>query len=209
MKNVVVEQEQRIAYYSEDMKNRYLLKIVLNEKASEEILVIMLNPRKHGNLVQDRIIDDISNIFSTKENRVKEVSVMNLFPFEEDEIEDLHEYLAGKDMRKFMAIKQNLAMLKIAIKKVDKIIFAWGDVPENFAQTHYQTSIKDVYHLVRIFRKENHCFVFSLKEKLETLHQNGHPRHPRESSIDKLGKIIDLWIENDDLKLILEESNIN
>lgn len=209
MKNIIVEQKQRIAYYSEDMKNRYLLKVLMNENADEEILVIMLNPRRQGNLVQDTLINDISNFFSSKDNSVKEISIMNLFPFEEDEIEDLHEYLVGKDMRKFIAIKQNLAMLKIEIKKVNKIVFAWGDVPGNFVQSHYQTAIKDVYHLVRIFRKEKHCFIFSLKDKLDILHQNGHPRHPREGSIHGLKKIEDLWIENNELKLVFEESNIN
>lgn len=211
MKNIVVEQEQKIAYYSEDMKNRYLLKVILNDNANvnEEALVIMLNPRKQSNLVQDTIIKDISQLFSKKENSMRAVNIMNLFPFEEDEIEALHAYLNGRDMRKFMAIKHNLAMLRLAVKKADKIILAWGDVPENFVQAHYQTAIKDVYHLLKIFRKEKNCFVFSLKDKLDLVHQNGHPRHPREGSIDSLKKIVDLWIENAHLTLVIEESNIN
>lgn len=209
MKSIEVMQErnQRIGYYSEGLKNRYLLKSIINEHAEKKIAIIMINPKSIHEIKEDTILENAIAYFTEQlEGNIKEVNVVNLFPFKEDNMDFLGEYLAGRDMHKFMAIKYNLHMMKLVIKQSDEIHLAWGDMPGDFAVTHFQTAVRDVYHLIRVFNKEKNCYIFNLKNHESLLNKSGTPFHPKQGEIIGTKKIKKMWIENNELKLNIDDS---
>lgn len=204
---VMQEKDQRIGYYSEDLTNRYLLKAVVNEQANQNIVIIMMNPKNIDNTVEDTILENALTYFTEHYNdEIKEINFVNLFPFKEDRMEVLEDYLTGRVMHKLMSIKYNLHMIKLVIKKVDAIYLAWGNQPANFSLEHFQIAVKDIYHLIRVFNKENHCHIFELLNHENLLNMSGTPFHPEQGKIIGTKKIDKMWIENNELKLTINDS---
>lgn len=193
-----VGEYQGITYYSDNEEERYLLKAIRDPEVDKAVTVIMLNPTKTEEVLADPVVQKAVHYFP---NQVGEVNIINLFPFRENHIHQLDEYMKGQNMRDFSIIKQNLHMIKLAIKDADEIILAWGSLPDGFSAIHYDTCIRDIVHLIRIFHKTNQCYVFEIEGQESLLTWDGHPHHPREGKIQGLQHVSELCIEDGRLVL--------
>lgn len=200
MKRVTLDvgEYQGITYYSDNEKERYLLKAIRDPKVEKIVTVIMLNPTTTEEALADPVVKKAVSYFP---HQVGEVNIVNLFPFRENHINRLDEHMKGKNMRDFSIIKQNLHMIKLAIKDADEIILAWGSLPDGFSAVHYNTCIRDIMHLIRVFHKTTQCYVFEIEGQQSLLTVDGHPHHPREGKIKNLQHVSELCIE--DGKLVL------
>lgn len=188
-----VREYQGVTYYSDDEKERYLLKVICDPEVDKSVTVIMLNPTTTEEALADSVVQKAIHYFP---NKVDEVNIVNLFPFRENHIHQLDEHMKEKNMRYFSIIKQNLHMIKLAIKDADEIILAWGSLPDDFSEAHCHTCIRDIVHLIRMFHKTNHCYVFEIEGQESLLTWDNHPHHPRERKIKGLQHVSELWIED-------------
>lgn len=204
---VMQEEEQLIGYYSEDYRNRFLLKSIINEQATRKIAIIMINPKSIDEAIDERGLENtIAYLTRETEEQIKEINIVNLFPFYEEPLDKVMEYLEGVDMNKFMTLKYNLHMLKLVIKQVDEIYLAWGDEPEGFSNEYFRMAVRDVYHLIRVFNKEKNCLVFSLKDVDSLLNPSGTPFHVNQGEVVGSYRIEKMWIEGSQLKLDINDS---
>jgi len=199
--------KKRVAYFSDDLQQRYLLKSINDADGLKKVAVIMMNPKLQDEHFTDPVVDHIVEFLKThiKEN-IAEVNIVNLFPFREDHLNRLDDYFLGKNMREFESIRQNLHMIKRIIKEMDYIILAWGSLRDQFSELHYLNSIRDIHHLLRVFQKEQNCFVFSLEGEMDGVNSDGQPFHPREGILAGIRRVNMMYMENG--KLILRINSI-
>lgn len=199
--------KKRVAYFSDDLQQRYLLKAINDENGLKKVAVIMMNPKLQDENFTDPVVDHTVEFLKAQiKETIAEVNIVNLFPFREDHLNQLDDYFLGKNMREFESIRQNLHMIKRVVKEMDYIISAWGSLRDQFSELHYLNSIRDIHHLLRVFQKEQNCFVFSLKGVADGVNSDGQPFHPREGPLAGIRRVNMMYMENG--KLILRINSI-
>ncbi|MBQ0138425.1 MAG: DUF1643 domain-containing protein [Kurthia sp.] len=187
----------KMAYFSDDLCQRYLLEVSFSHEITTNIAVILMNPKNNILTEKDDILKKVEGFLQQKEYpAVPKINFTNLFPFVKNRIKELNTQLAANDLHQMAEFKKNLAMMKSVIKSADKIILAWGSLPDELSKQKFQTAIADVYHLLRMFNKTENCYVFSIKEKNALLDEEGNPFHPNQGTLESLQPIENLWMEN-------------
>ena len=166
--------------FNKEKNHRYYLKINIcgNEKAKNNLIVIMLNPSQHGSDKKDIFVDkSITNIVKiANDNNYNEITVLNLFStiqsaskkvdfknIDEENIKFLEDYLSDKN---------------------DKILVAWG--------YKFKNNNRKIKNFIE-FLKTKKCQILTFSNKSD------YPKHPGRMNIDY---IRNTWGKNNKTQLI-------
>ncbi|MBT8184060.1 MAG: DUF1643 domain-containing protein [Eudoraea sp.] len=171
---------------------RYWLRLIIDQKKTEGILVILKNPSRANQMISDKTVYNVANYIYRNRRKhddlqdIGDITILNLIP----------NYLTDsgrlQNFRNTLIDPENLSILTEFCRNCKKVIIAWGNPPKGLYK-EYQVLVQSV---MRILHENKNQIYYVDKMSL-----SGHPKHGQVWGYDDMLRKYKKGSRNHGLKL--------
>lgn len=196
-----------------DIEGRYLLKVKLNNDFPDTLTIAMMNPSKADENCSDdtvnKVIEFVYRKNSCKKSLIRNIGyiyIVNIFPAYEPNSGNVQEKLEEIISERKLDLMQqrNKIAFEDALSESQKVILAWGDVPNKVkAKIHNHEAIM-MYELLVQYGLKDNSYLFKYEEYSQILTNKKRPRHPSWNTPENYVHINDIWVSRNFLYIHLQ-----